>query len=231
MTDINLTTTRMPNGFTNVSVGSLFQTAILPIPQTCHTYFNDFDTYAAGDWTVTETSGSATQALTDGDGGLLLLTNTATENDECFLQKVGESFTFQAGVPLYFEARFRSSDVTQNDLFCGLMVATATPLAPTNGVYFQSLDGVATVDFKVTGSGTSSTASAITTLTNNTFVNLGFAYNGGDTIWYGVNGVPLGSLPVTNMPTTELTVTFGMINGSAGAKTCTYDYVLAVKKR
>ncbi len=231
MSGVNIETTRMPNGFTNVDVGNLFQDSALPIPQAYHTFFDDFDTYAAADWTVTETSGSATEALTDGDGGLLLLTNTTTENDVLQMQKVGESFTFEAGVPLYFEARFRSSDVTQNDLVVGLQQTTATPLAPANGVYFISLDGVATVDFKVTGTSTSSTASAVATLANNTFVNLGFAYNGGDTIWYGVNGVPLGSLPVTNMPTTELTVMFAMINGSAGVKTATLDFLWCAKKR
>lgn len=228
---VDIAVTRMPGGFTNVDVGSLFQVSGLALPQIWHTFFDDFDTYNASDWTVTETSGSATEALTDGDGGLLLITNTTTDNDAVQMQKVGESFTFTAGVPLIFEARFKCSDVTQNDIVVGLEQTTATPLAPVNGVYFLSSDGVATVDFKVTKASVTTTASAIGTLVDATFVNLGFAYNGADTIWYGINGTPLGSLAVTNLPTTELTVTFGVQNGSAGVKTCTLDFLFASKKR
>ena len=86
-----MSTTRFPNGVTNVGEDSLFAAlGQLAGPQ-FHTYFEDFDYYTAADWTVTETQAGATQALTDGDGGLLLLTNTAADNDLVALQKVGES--------------------------------------------------------------------------------------------------------------------------------------------
>ena len=52
-------------------------------------YSNDFMTYASGDFTITTTeagTGSATEALTSGAGGQLLLTNAAGDNALDFLQ-------------------------------------------------------------------------------------------------------------------------------------------------
>jgi len=92
-----MTTTRFPNGVTNVGEQSLFAELGQPAATIFHTYFEDFDYYTAGDWTVTETDAGATQALTDGDGGLLLITNTAADNDLVSLQKKGESFRFASG--------------------------------------------------------------------------------------------------------------------------------------
>ena len=66
-------TTRFPNGVTNVGEDTIFAALGQLAPTKFHTYWEDFDYYAAGDWTVTETQASATQALADGDGGLLLL--------------------------------------------------------------------------------------------------------------------------------------------------------------
>lgn len=63
------------------------------------TYFNDFFTYHAGEWTITTTeagTGSATEALASGSGGLLLITNAAGDNDLDFLQLKGEAFKYVA---------------------------------------------------------------------------------------------------------------------------------------
>ena len=111
-----MSTTRFPNGVTNVGEDSLFAALGQLAGPEFHTYFEDFDYYAAADWTVTETQAGATQALTDGDGGLLLLTNTAADNDLVALQKVGESYRFESGKKLFFEARFKVSNATQSDL-------------------------------------------------------------------------------------------------------------------
>jgi hypothetical protein len=97
----NLLVTRFPNGVTNVSEDSPFADLAMPAPTLFHTYMEDFDYYVAGDWTVTETDAGATEALADGDGGLLLLTNTAADNDLVAMQKKGNSFTFTAGKKLF----------------------------------------------------------------------------------------------------------------------------------
>ena len=103
-------TTRFPNGVTNAGEDTIFAALGQLAPTKFHTYMEDFDYYTAGDWTVTETQAGATQALADGDGGLLLLTNSAADDDLNALQKKGESFRFAAGKKLWFEARFKVSD-------------------------------------------------------------------------------------------------------------------------
>lgn len=205
----------------------------MPAPWVWHTYFNDFDKYDAADWTITTTeagAGSATEALTDADGGVLLVTNDAADNDADFFQKVGESFKYEAGKPLMFSVRFKTSDATQSDLVFGLMITDTTPLDVTDGIYFQKDDGDANIDFHVEKNNVSSDAVAVATLADNTYTTLSFAYDGESKVWYSVNGVVKGSLDLTNIPDDEeLTVSFGIQNGEAVAKTLSVDYVFAAK--
>ena len=66
-------TTHFTSGVTNVGASGTSGKLKMPAPQKYHTYFNDFDTYLASDWTITTTeggSGNASEALGDGDGGL-----------------------------------------------------------------------------------------------------------------------------------------------------------------
>jgi hypothetical protein len=231
----NLLVTRFPNGVTNVAENDLFCDLAMPDPTQFHTYFNDFDTYAAGDWTVTESTTTITQALTDGDGGLLLLSNTAADDDLCALQKVGESFLLESGKKTFFKARFKVSDATESDLVMGLQVTDTTPLDVTDGVYFLKADGSTSVDLVCRKNATtgSNVASAVVTLTDDTFVTLGWYYDGQDKLTYSVNGTVTGSLDASSayLPDTDLTVSFAIQNGAAAAKTMTVDYVFAAKQR
>ena len=227
-----MTTTRFPNGVTNVGEQSLFAELGQPAATLYHTYFEDFDYYTAADWTVTETQAGATQALTDGDGGLLLITNTAADNDLVSLQKVGESFRFASGKPLFFEARFKVSDATQSDVVIGLQITDTTPLDVTDGVFFIKADGAATVDFRVEKNNTATTASAMATMANDTYIRLGFYYDGVSAVQYFVNGSIAGSSVTTNLPDDEdMTITIAIQNGEAVAKTMTVDYVYVAKER
>ena len=227
-----MTTTRFPNGITNVGEQSLFAELGQPAATIFHTYFEDFDYYTAGDWTVTETDAGATQALTDGDGGLLLITNTAADNDLVSLQKKGESFRFESGKALFFEARFKVSDATQSDVVIGLQITDTTPLDVSDGVFFIKADGAATVNFLVEKNNTATTASAIATMANDTFIRLGFYYDGASAVQYFVNGTYTGSSVTTNLPDDEdMTITIAIQNGEAAAKTMTVDYVYVAKER
>jgi hypothetical protein len=211
---------------------SLFAELGQPAATLYHTYFEDFDYYTAADWTVTETQAGATQALTDGDGGLLLITNTAADNDLVSLQKVGESFRFASGKPLFFEARFKVSDATQSDVVIGLQITDTTPLDVTDGVFFIKADGAATVNFLVEKNNTATTASAVATMADDTYIRLGFYYDGVSAVQYFVNGSIAGSSVTTNLPDDEdMTITIAIQNGEAAAKTMTVDYVYVAKER
>lgn len=231
----NISNTRFQYGVTNVAETDLFADMVQPDPTLFHTYFNDFDTYVAGDWTVTETDAGATQALTAGDGGLLLLTNTAADNDLVALQKNPAAFTFTAGKKLFFRCRFKVSDATQSDVVFGLQVVDTTPLDVTDGVYFLKADGAKTLDVicRKNASTGSTSASAVASLADDTFVELGFYYDGQSKVQYEVNGSVLGSLDASSayLPDTTCTVSFALQNGEAAAKTMTVDYVYVAKER
>ncbi len=231
----NITNTRFPYGLTNVGETNLFADMVQPDPTLFHTYFNDFDTYVAGDWTVTETDAGATQALTAGDGGLLLVTNSAADDDLVALQKNPAAFTFTAGKKTFFRCRFKVSDATQSDVVFGLQVVDTTPLDVTDGVYFLKADGSTSVSVvcRKNASTGSTSAAAIATMADDTFIELGFYYDGQSKVAYEVNGSVLGSLDGSSsyLPDTTCTVSFALQNGEAVAKTMTVDYVYVAKER
>jgi hypothetical protein len=232
-----MTATNFTNGVNNITAQNILGQLKELDPTQLHTYFNDFDAYATADWTVTETQAGATQALANVDGGVLLLTNSAADNDLNALQKVGESFKFEAGKKLFFKARFAVSDATESDFIIGLQITDSTPLAVTDGVYFRKDDGDADLDFVVVKDSTASTATAIATVANNTYLTVGFYYNGVNEIIYAAstnnnNPTILGKLAVTNLPDDEeLTISFGIQNGEAVAKTMSIDYIFVSKER
>lgn len=230
--------TRFPYGVTNVAQDDLFGDLKQTDPTLYHTYWDDFDTYAAGDWTVTETQAGATQALIAGDGGLILLTNTTADNDVNQLQKLPAAFSFTAGKKAFFRCRFKLSDATQSDVAIGLVNANAAGLltnAWIDGVYFYKADGAATADIFVRKNATtgSKTVAAVATLADDTYIELGWSYDGVDRVYYEVNGSVIGSLDASSsyLPDADTTVTLALGNGAAAAKTMTIDYVFAAKER
>lgn len=227
--------TRFPNGVTNANLNGPLANFGLPDPSSWHVYFNDFNTYLASEWVVTETDAGATEALTAGDGGLLLLTNTAADNDLVALQSNVGSFLMAAGKKAMFKARFKVSDATQSDLVIGLQIIDTTPLAVSDGIWFQKDDGDAFIDVycgKSSGAGTTSSL-AIGTLVDDTFIELGWYYDGNVTIGAYINNVLVAALDAssTYLPDANLAMSFALQNGEAVAKTMTLDFILGAKQR
>lgn len=235
-----MSTTRFPNGVTNNKPSDPLGMLGMPDPTKFHTFFDDFDKYTAGDWVITTTeagTGSATEALSSADGGALLLTNAAGDNDLDFLQWAGgsgsvyESFLFETGKKLFFKAKFQISDATQSDCVMGLQITDTTPLAVTDGVYFVKADASTTINLVVIKDGTSTTTAA-STMADATDIELAFYYDGKSEVKVFADGSHVGSSAVTNLPDDEeLTISFGIQNGEAVAKTMTVDYIFVAKER
>ncbi len=207
-----------------------------PSDQTFYMYHNDFFTYNSGDWTITTTeagTGSATEAVTSSAGGALLLTNAAGDNDLDFLQLKGEAFKLSTSKKAYFSARFKVSDATQSDFVMGLQITDTTPLATSDGVFFIKDDGDTNLDFIVEKDSTSTDTTAIHTMEDDTFVTVTwFIDPDASKVFYSVNNAAPVSVVNTNLPDNEeLTVSFGIQNGAAAAKTMTIDYVVAAVER
>jgi len=222
--------TRFTNGMTTAAQGTPFGEFILPDSTQVHQFFTDFDTYTEDNWTVTKT-GAATEALTDGDGGLLLITNAAADNDNSFSQNLASTFQFASGKKTWFDCRFKVSDATQCDIVIGLAITDTTPLAVSDSVYFWKTDDSTTIQLKTSKASTTTTTD-VGTLVSDTFVRLSYYYDGASNLFVFKDGVQVATAATTNIPTTQLcNVTFGIQNGNAVARTMTIDYIFAAKQR
>jgi hypothetical protein len=202
-----------------------------PYPPNWHDYDNDFDTFAAGDWTITKV-GTGTTALTNADGGVLALTTTTGATDSIFMDKVGESYVFESGKRLWFEARFKMSDASASQMVMGLQITDTTPLAVSDGVWFQKAAASTHLDIHAAKASTQTDVLNFGDLVNDTYTTLTFFYDGGTTIFYGRDGVLLGSFSSANIVNAQtMCVSFGIQNGAGAAKTMSVDYIFVSKER
>ena len=223
---------RASNGITNVASSNFMGQALNLDPTLTHRYFNDFDVYAAADWTITDT-GANTRALTNADGGALLITNAAADNDVSNMQLVGESFTFASGKKVWVKYRITLSDATQSDCVVGLCILDTTLIAsaPTDGVYFRKDDGDTQWDFTVRASSAMVSDNSNIGTASTSAVVLGYYFDGVNKFEYWFDNTLIGTVETTGFPTTELSVSMAIQNGEAVAKTLTWDLVLAEKER
>lgn len=231
-----MTTTNFPDGVTNASSAAANGTMIQTDPTLLHQYFNDFDTFTAGDWVITETDSSATEALTAGDGGLLLITNTAGATDLVSMQKTPAAFAFSATKRAWFAARLKVSDATQSAVQVGMVIVDTSPLDATDGIYFQKEDGSTNIAIycRKNASTGSNSATAIGTMADDTYKIFNWYYDGAGTLYYGLDGVIVGNMSASSsyLPdATNITVSVTLQNGEAVAKTMTVDYVYAAFER
>lgn len=226
--------TRFPKGITNANQGETLENFAAPDPTKLYTDFDDFNTYLATDWTIT-TTGTGTRALAAGAGGLLVVTNSAALNDANFYQRTVASFVPTANKRTFFKARFKVDDATAAVVQLGLILADTTPLDATDGIYFLKANGSTAIQAFVRKDATtgSTTNSNIGTLVNDTFITLGFEYNGKGSVMFYVNDARVARLDAssTYLPDAPLALSFGVSNGTAAARALTLDYILGASER
>lgn len=232
--------TNLTTGVTNVAENTGTGGLVFPDPTRCHTWMDDFDDYTAGEWTITET-GVGTRAVGNLDGGILVITNAAADDDANFLQWSGntnaatvETWKWEATNSMWFKARFKVSDATQSDFVMGLQITDTTPLDVTDGFFFIKSDGSTTMTFRAEKNNTASTVTIPTAIANDTYFTCGFFWDAGLgvlNVYY--NDVIAGQLTTTTnfCDDEELTISFGIQNGEAVAKVMSIDYILVSKDR
>lgn len=225
----NITTTNEPGGITNAAIPSVMQSYGAMDPTVFHTYLNDFDVYTSGDWTNTAT-GSPTNAIIAGNGGILSLINSASNADLNSLQLKVATFAMVTGSQGWMKLRFSVSNATNAALVLGLIQTTTTPLTVTDGFYFAKAAASTTLTAKLAKASTITTVN-VGTLANATAVNVGLHYDGNTTISIWLNNVKVGSMQSTNLPTANLNLTLAASNGTAAAITLNVDYVLVSIER
>ena len=196
------------------------------------TYFDDFHTFDTDqtEWTLTQTNAGSTVLSDEANGALLITTDTA-DNDSEEYQLLGESFLPAAGRNIWFEARYNVSHASDLDYLIGLS-ATDTAMIDNNAnaIFFSGTDDTAAIDFKVTGSSILSSATGLKTTVAATYYKVGFKVIGTSAVEYYVDDVFAGTIK-TNIPTTEMRISFAVQAGSNAARALEIDYIKCVQTR
>jgi hypothetical protein len=225
------TPTRFSKGVGNVSQQHPLFMFVNPDPHKWFQQHDDFVRFAAAEWTITRVGTTPTEALsTTEDGGALLLTTTTGATDSTFLASVGAKILISSGQQNIGRIRFKLSDSTNSQFQFGLMNVSPTAFAPTDGIYFNKATAAQTVDLVTASASTATTTSAIATLADATFVELGWYADGAGNISYYVNGRRSGTVTLTN-PAVVLSPAFGIKNGAGAAKTATIDFFIVTDER
>lgn len=230
---------RFPFGVTNVAKTTAFGECQLPVPLDMVTYFEDFLVYQAGQWTITNVGTTPTQAMTDASGGALRLTTVASASSSTFLQKTGSSWGPVAGKKFMFQSRLRTSNVLDTILLAGVQVTDTTPLDATDGIYFvKPTAASASVNLICRKDATTGSISAtgVASMVNDTFIALGYAYDGKRTLTVYVDNEPVTSIDLTADPTAFLPdvlcrTSFGLENGGSTSRTADFDYIFIAQER
>lgn len=241
------TPTRYPNGVVDASQNGAYGGYAGIRPFRYHSWVEDFDTYTATEWVVTETDAGSTEAITSADGGVLAITNvSAGATDEASLQWAGGSgavkttFQWDSTKDMIIAAGFKVDDAINTALLIGLASVDTTPVAslPTNGIYFYKAGAATSLIASVRKAG-ASTSQTIGAMADDTYVDVVFRYSatGNDVQQAGTwqaflaNNL-IGTLTTASIsPTAALAMTIGLLNASAAAHVLSIDYIQVAKQR
>lgn len=183
-------------------------------------YFNDFMSYLAGEWTITNANGG-TLALLDEAGGVLRVTNGATAAWLVSAQKVGNAFLPVIGKKFAARVKVRTDDVINGAILAGLALTDTTPLDATDGIFLLKADASAALVLTVANAaaGANRETLALGNMVVDTWFTMDLFYDGIDRLYVAVNGAMVGYLPFTATfaPDIATTPTFFRSNGAAGA--------------
>lgn len=168
---------RLPYGVTNQTDSSTL--ADLPIPARItqvHEFSEDFDRYAAAEWTVT---GAGSAALTAGDGGLLAITSPVSTLQS--LQDNPASYVLAKGFQTWISCR-ATLDSLLGQVVIGLLNITTTPFtgaSQTDGIYFTSAVTTGAVSINIAVGGTITTVALGSAIVAGSQFVLNAYYDGG----------------------------------------------------
>jgi hypothetical protein len=198
------------------------------------TYTNDFNTLVGTDYTVTGTSSAF--ALSSGVGGLATLTPGGTTTASA-AYKSGQFFQFTAGYRAWFVCRFKTSAVAGNIAY---YVGMRNGSSATDGIWFAKAAASTSINLISVVNSTSTTlVTGVATAVADTFVEVGFYYDGTDVIVYSgatastmgpdarIASVTIGSSG-TNLTSALIAPVFQIT--PIATDTLTVDFVLAAQE-
>lgn len=160
----------------DITIPTPIYDAVRGAPGRVGTFLDFFSNEDIGHFTgtVSGTGATAPTVVDDGSGVGALSIDTGTADDSYVTLQSKRTFYFTPGDTISFGGKIQLNEVTQNDLFMGVIgTGDTAPIAgvSTAGLYFLKLDGAATVDFIKNISGTPTTLKDdIDTLVVDTYV-------------------------------------------------------------
>lgn len=232
--------TRFPNGLCDGEPDGAYSNFAGLRPARYIQFWDDFLTYIAGNWVLTETAAGSTEVIVTGDGGILAITNvSAGATDEASIQWSGggaavvPQFTFDATKDMAIHARFKVSDVINTAFVIGLAIADTTPVAslPANGIFFNKVAASANLLANLRASAASQTVT-VGAMVNDTYVTVGFVYTAATGYWQAFMGTTLiGSILAPTSPSVAVAPTIGLLNASTTAHVLSIDYMFVLRQR
>jgi hypothetical protein len=213
------------------------------------------DTAELENWFVTTNAGGAYAGgdVTDGSpeqaGGLIVLTPGATASDVVNLTTHAQMFMLNAGLPLYFEARFYIVDLSDTGIGVGLSNDTDLRTAASSPSIVFDVSNAGVMSFITTNAGgtASKTLTPNATPADGSWVRVAFYYDGNDTLTaYAAVTLAAGtSSTLQPLGTKKISTTADYVPSELGMGVCIevenivgstsdavwFDYVHCVQKR
>jgi hypothetical protein len=226
------------------TVDAQFPLGQYPFPDPFHTsgnasydvvsYSNDFFTVGSTtlDWTIT--GASSTFAITNGVGGIALITPGGASTVTT-VAGAHNGFQFVSGQSFWYLCRIKMNAVSSTKSFLfGLQ--TGTSATSTDGIWFTKPASSTSLNLVSRVGSTSTTlVTGVTTVAADTYVDVGFYFNGTDMLVYSadalvarVSGPTIGSTGTT-LTDALLTPVF-QATPTATTDTLSIDYVLAAQE-
>lgn len=216
-----------------------------PFPDPFHTsgttgldvisYANDFFNIGSTtlDWTITGTS--STFATTNGLGGVALITPGATTTTTT-VASAGSSFQIIAGQKFWYVCRIKMSAITSTKAFTfGLQKGSGATGSATDGIWFTKPASSTSLNLVSTVNSTATTlVTGVTTAADDTYVDVGFYYDGVDLLVYSADAV-VARVSAPTVGSTATTLTNALLNVAfnvvpTATDTLSIDYVLAAQE-
>ena len=235
-----------PSRFTSgvATVDAQYPLGQYPFPDPFHTsgsvgldvvsYVNDFFTVGSTvqDWIVTGVS--STFAITDGIGGVALVTPGGASTVTT-VTGGHNGFQFVAGQAFWYLCRIKMNAVSSTKAFLfGLQ--TGTSATSTDGIWFTKPASSTSLNLVSRVGSTSTTLiTSVTTVADNTYVDVGFYYNGTDIIVYSAD-VAVARITAPTIGASATTLTNALLTPvfqstpTATTDTLSIDYVLAAQE-
>jgi hypothetical protein len=198
-------------------------------------YSNDFFNIGSTtlDWTITGTS--STFATTDGLGGVALITPGGTTTTTT-VAMAHSGFQFVAGQDFWYVCRIKMSAISSTKAFTfGLQKGSGATGSATDGLWFTKPASSTSLNLVSTVNSTATTlVTGVTTVAADTYVDVGFYFDGTDILVYSADAVvarvsnaTIGA-SATTLTNALLNVAFNVV--PTATDTLSIDYVLAAQE-